>query len=112
MREFEGDTHLFHAQYGPAIEAGDPVVCGAIVNSPMQLQVDPALLRTAGEKYRLAQNPMAADRLGTLTKAQTTHDDIFNFARGELGLNAQADNIDDLAAGKPLTAEMQEVKIE
>ncbi len=111
MKQFEGDPLLFNNAFGEQIRAGDPVICGAVVNSPLQMAVDPDIEKTAGEKSRLAQNPAAAQRLSTLSRGQEIHSELFDFATVELGIDP-TDNIVDLAAGKPLTGAMKEVKIE
>ena len=86
MRGFEGDSLLFEANFGELIRGGDRHICGAIKNSPLPLQIDPALEKIAVEGYRLSKNPLAADRLKTLQAAQDIHGNLFNFAMQELGL--------------------------
>lgn len=88
MREFKGDSMLFAAEFLAEIEAGDPVICGAICHAPISLKIDPALEDLAREEFRKSRNPSAADRLSTLTEAQKIHTDLFAFAEAELGIDA------------------------
>jgi len=98
MRKFEGDALLFDANFGEAIRGGDAIICGAVVHSPLPLAIDPTLEKLAVEQYRLSRNPLAASRLKTLTTAQQIHENLFNFASAELGIESE-DDIPALSEG-------------
>jgi len=99
MHEVEGDPVSFEMVFGERIRSGDPVITGAVVHSPLTLQIAPELEKVAIEQYRLSKNPFAASRLKTLTKAQQIHTDLFRFAEEELGISQGADSIAELAGG-------------
>ncbi len=90
MRECIGDDKLAFAKtFGEKIAAGDPTIVQAIVSSPIDIYVEPELLKIGVEKMRLRQNPAAAQRLETLQAAQEIYLDMLNLAKREIGVEPE-----------------------
>lgn len=89
MREVIGDKLIFSKTFGEKIAEGEPTIVQSVLNSPVEIYVEPEILKIGVEKMRLRQNPAAAQRLETLQAAQEIYLDMLNLAKREIGVEPE-----------------------